>query len=246
MQELLNFIAAKKQEFAKLPLFYFMQDQSINPRQRLSFAPCMLHFIMSFSDINKYVLRTHEEADYLQKIVNQYTYEDDNHWPWFITDIEELGFNPILNFTQAVKLIWGEETKLTRQITYQVAGYALEAEPAIKIVIIQALEATADVFFSISTKITSELQKNTKTEYLFFGDLHLHEETEHTMDTLSSQKFLADIELTEFQRQEALDAVEKIFKIFSEWTYELLAYAQSHPVEITVKEESKALLMACV
>jgi hypothetical protein len=246
MQEVLNLIEAKKQEFAKLPLFSFMKDKSIAPRQRLSFSPCMVHFIMSFSDINKYVLRAHDKADSIQEKVNQYTYEDDNHWPWFIDDVEKLGFNPMLSFTQAVKLMWGKETQITRQITYQVAGYALEAEPAVKIVIIQILEATADVFFSLSTRITSELQKETNTEYLFFGDLHLHEETEHTMNASNSQEFLVKIELTESQRQEALDAVEAIFKIFTEWTYELLAYAHNHPIEPATSEEAKALEMACV
>ncbi|PAX51052.1 hypothetical protein [Brunnivagina elsteri] len=239
MQEILELVKFKKQEFAQLPLFEFMQDKSIAPRQRLSFAPCMAHFIMSFSDINKYVLRNDQISNPIQEMVNQYTYEDDNHWPWFIADIEKLGFNSPLSFSDTLKFIWGEDTKITRQIAYQVIGYALEAEPNIKILIIQALEATADVFFSKSTEVISELQIITKQEYCFFGDLHLHEETGHTMSNSNSEKLLAEIELTESQRQEAINAVEKIFNIFSEWTYELLTYAHNHPVKLVQSELEK-------
>jgi hypothetical protein len=236
MKEVLDLIQSRKNEFAQLPLFDFMQDKSISPRQRLSFAPCMAHFIMSFSDINKYVLRTKNTCNNIQEIVNQYTYEDDNHWIWFVDDIDQLDFNERLSFSDMLKLIWGEETKITRQIAYQVAGYALEAEPEIKLLIIQALEATADTFFSRSTQITLELQKITKRDYLFFGDLHLHEENEHTMGESDCKHTIAEIELTESQRREAINAVEKIFGIFSEWTYELLAYAHNHPVEVTQDE----------
>jgi hypothetical protein len=240
MQELLNIIEFKKQEFAQLPLFKFMQDQSITPRQRLSFAPCMAHFIMSFSDINKYVLRNSNISNPIQEMVNQYTYEDDNHWPWFIADIEKLGFNSSLSFTDALKFIWGEETKITRQIAYQVIGCALDAEPNIKILIIQALEATADVFFSKSTQITLELQISNKEDYCFFGDLHLHEETGHSMGNSNSETLIREIKLTESQRQEAINAVERIFNIFSEWTYELLAYAHNHPVELVQAESENS------
>ncbi|BAZ42310.1 hypothetical protein NIES4101_82790 [Calothrix sp. NIES-4101] len=248
MKDILSLIEKKKQDFAILPLFQYMENPYIHPLQRLAFAPCMAHFIMSFSDINKYVLRTPQSSHSIQKIVNQYTYEDDNHWPWFISDVEQLGFNQLLSFTDALKFIWGEETKITRQIAYRTARYALEGEPEIKILIIQVLEATADVFFSKSLKITSELRQNTNLEYLFFGDLHLHEETEHTMGNPDSEKLLAEIELTDSQYKEALHAVEQIFNIFSEWTYELLAYAQNHPVEIVESKSasSKSELAICL
>ena len=71
MQQILTFIENQKQEFVKLPLFAFMQDKSIDPKQRLSFAPCMAHFIMSFSDLNKYVFRANEPANKIQKIINE-------------------------------------------------------------------------------------------------------------------------------------------------------------------------------
>lgn len=52
-QDILNVIEIKKAEFAQAPLFQFMQDSSISALQRLGFAPCIAHFIMSFGDLSK-------------------------------------------------------------------------------------------------------------------------------------------------------------------------------------------------
>ena len=53
MEKLLALIENKKQEFASSGLFEFMRDQSIDQRQRLAFAPCIAHFVMSLGEFNK-------------------------------------------------------------------------------------------------------------------------------------------------------------------------------------------------
>lgn len=245
MKTIVTFIEEQKQEFATLPLFVFMQDTNINPRQRLIFAPCMAYFIMSFGDINKYILRSEGSTDKIQDMVNRYTYEDENHWPWFLKDIEILGFDPKWNFTQALRFIWGEQTKISRQLAYQIAGYTLQADSAIKALVIQVLEATADVFFRVSNQIALELQAITNKEYLFFGETHVCEEIGHVISTANGKDFLTEIELTDSQRQQAIEVVEKVFQVFREWTYELLAYANTHNLE-PGNNESEANLMVCV
>ena len=93
MKEVLASIEKKKQEFAKTRLFEFMCDRSIDPRQRLSFAPCFAPFAMSFGELNKSVFREEPTNDPLQAIVNEHTYEDARHWLWFLQDLETLGLN---------------------------------------------------------------------------------------------------------------------------------------------------------
>jgi hypothetical protein len=248
MQDVLTLIEDKKKNFASLPLFKYMQNRSFHPRQRLAFAPCMSHFIMTFSDFNKYVFRVEEASlnTRIQGVINEHTKEDESHSPWFLVDLEVLNLNPNWSFAKTIDFIWGEETKVTRQIAYQIAGLTLQAEPVIKLIAIEALEAMGNVFFSVSSKVSSELQTITKKEYVYFGESHLEVETGHTMSSSEEEDCFAEIELTESQRQEALNVVEAMFKIFTEWTYELLAYAQNHPVEITAGEKVKALEMACV
>jgi hypothetical protein len=136
MEEVLALIEKKKQEFAKSGLFEFMRDKSIDPRQRLAFAPCIAHFAMSFGELNKYVLREEPTNDPLQAIVNNHTYEDDHHWLWLLEDLEILGINKSLKFSDSLKFSWNEQTKASRLVTYQMFRYAFGASPVTKLVVV--------------------------------------------------------------------------------------------------------------
>lgn len=245
MLDILAFIESRKQKFTNLPLFVFMQDQNLHPRKRLSFAPCMAHFIMSFSDLNKYVFLEKQPLNIIQCIINQHAYEDEEHWSWYLNDIEKLELNSNINFTQGLRFVWNEETKITRQITYEIAGYSYQAIPEIKLLVLEALESVGHVFFNISTKVASELRAISHQDYFYFGDEHLRVETGHTMRTPEAENYVAKIELTDSQRQQAFMIVENIFTIFTEWTYELLAYAQKYGVESVKDNDSKAGLIVC-
>ncbi|BAZ08003.1 hypothetical protein [Calothrix sp. NIES-3974] len=244
MQEIFQIIEHKKNIFSQLPLFKFMQDKSISPEARISFAPCMAFFIMGFGDLNKYVLRDLNNNSPVQKIINDHTNEDDNHWPWYIRDIENLNLDINWSFNDSLLFFWSDKTKLTRQIVYQIAGYSLRSEPIVKLAIIEALEAMGNVFFFNSTKVISELNSLNHKQYIYFGDDHLKVETGHTMGTSGAENFLESVELTPTQREQALEAVDKIFQVFSEWTYELLAYAQAQDPDQTNSKQSD-LLTAC-
>ncbi|AFY56721.1 hypothetical protein Riv7116_4292 [Rivularia sp. PCC 7116] len=245
MLDVLALIESRKQEFTNLPLFTFMQDQNLHPRERLSFAPCMAHFIMSFSDLNQYVFLEKQPLNKIQCIINQHAYEDEEHWSWYLKDIEKLQLNSNINLTQGLRLVWNEETKITRQITYQIAGYSYQAIPEIKLIVLEALESVGHVFFKISAKVASELRAISNQDYFYFGDAHLRVETGHAMRTPEAEDYVAKIELTHLQRQQAIEIVEKIFQIFTEWTYELLAYAQKHGVESLIENDTEAALMVC-
>ncbi|MCJ8280965.1 MAG: hypothetical protein MJK14_14055 [Rivularia sp. ALOHA_DT_140] len=147
MLNIINLIESKKQDFTNLPLFTFMQDKNLHPCQRLSFAPCMAHFIMSFSDLNKYVFLENPSVNQIQNIINQHAFEDEEHWSWYLKDIETLALNYNLRLTEGLRFIWGEKTKITRQITYQIAAFSYQEIPEIKLLVIEALESIGHVFF---------------------------------------------------------------------------------------------------
>lgn len=62
-----------------LPLLQYMRESSLTEEERLGFYPCMAHFILSFGDINKYMLREELTIKPYQQQVNNHTYEDDHH-----------------------------------------------------------------------------------------------------------------------------------------------------------------------
>ncbi|MGB3641618.1 MAG: hypothetical protein WBA39_29190 [Rivularia sp. (in: cyanobacteria)] len=79
-----------------------------------------------------------------------------------------------------------------------------------------------------------------------FGDAHFRVETGHAMRTPEAENFVLKIELTDSQRQQALNIVDKIFQIFTEWTYELLTYAQKYGKESAIENNIEPALMLCV
>ena len=231
MEEVLALIEKKKQKFASSGLFEFMRDQSIDPRQRLAFAPCMAPFVMSFGELNKYVLREEPTTDLIQEIVNNHTYEDDHHWWWFLKDLETLGINRYVKFSDALNFLWNEETKAARLVSHQIFRSAFGASPITKLAILEVIEATGNVFFSTAAPIAQELRTITQKEFLYFGCFHLAVETGHTTGTPEVDQLIKNIQLSEETRQEAFKIVENLFEVFTELTDELLVYAKTHSFE---------------
>lgn len=241
MEKVLALIEEKKQKFSNLPLFQFMRDTSIDPRQRLAFVPCMSPFIMSFAELNNRVFREEPTTDKIQEIINKHTHEDGNHWVWFLRDFRQLGLDRSINFTDALRFLWGEETKAGRKLAQTAYRYTFQASPIQKLVVIEVIEATGNVFFTLASKIvTEELQPITQKKYLYFGEFHVAVEPGHTTDSQKEQQFIENIQLTEEEQRKYCDLVEKVFDLFAELTHELLAYGKKHDIsEILAKSEPK-------
>jgi hypothetical protein len=241
MEKVLALIETKKQEFAKSGLFEFMRDTSINPRQRLAFAPCIAPFVMSFGELNKSVFREEPTNDPIQEIVNKHSYEDDHHWLWFLEDLETLGINRTLKFSDALNFLWNEETKASRWLTHQIFRYAFEATPIAKLAILEVIEATGNVFFSTAAPIAQELRTIAHKQFLYFGCFHLALETGHTTGTPEVEQLIRNIQLTPESRQEAFEVVENLFEAFTKLTDELLVYAKTHSFEQPFAEPREIL-----
>lgn len=228
MKEVLALIELKKQEFSQLPLFKFMQNQSIEPKKRLAWAPCAVPFIMSFGELNEDGFRDTSSSDCIQLLINKHTEEDAHHWQWFLSDIEKLGFDCSLRFSASVKFLWSEETKIPRRVIHQLFRYALESEPIQKLVIIEVLESTGNVVFSHAAQVAQELEAVTGNKYLYFSSSHLSVETGHITGFKQVEKLIQNISLTEIQRQEAIDLLEKIYALVTDLVNSLSEYAANH------------------
>ncbi|MBH8556042.1 hypothetical protein I8751_27625 [Nostocaceae cyanobacterium CENA357] len=231
MQDIFTVIENKKQEFAQLPLFHFMQDKSIDPRQRLAWAPCAAPFIMNFGELNKYFLRVEPTNDPLQALINKHTYEDDHHWLWFLEDLKNLEIDKSMKFSDALRFLWSAETKNARWLNYQLYQYTLQATSLQKLIVIEVTEATGNVMFSTAAKIGKEIKEITQKECRYFADFHLDVETGHMTSSLDIEQFVKDITLPEETQKEALKSVEQLFKVFTKFTDELLVYAKNHRID---------------
>jgi hypothetical protein len=224
LSEVLAHIEQCRLEYTKLPFFAFLQDNTQDDRERLLFARCMAHFVLSFADLNKYVFREEPTTDPLQDLINIQTHEEDDHWEWFLEDIEKLDLNTPMRFVDALKCLWSPATVETRRLSYRLSGLAMSADPVIKFAVIEAIEAISHAFFSTTLPITTTLQRATGKEYRYFGGYHLNKENEHTITNDPTIDY-ATIRLTAQQMQTALVAVGQVFAMFAEWTNELLRYS---------------------
>lgn len=231
MKKVLTYINQKKKEFAQLPLFEFLQDQTINPRQRLAFAPCIAPFAMSFGELNRNVFRVEPTTDEIQKIINVHTYEDDHHWPWLLSDMEKLRFNPTLSFNQSLEFLWNQQTVNARAAAYYLYNATYQASPVRKFTIIEATESTGNILLANSAMPARELTRETNDDYEYFGSGHLEVDTGHTFCSTESRQVIEAVELSEEERDAALVAVDQTFDVFTNLMNELLAFAQQANIQ---------------
>ncbi len=248
MKEVLELIEQKKQEFGKLPFFEFLQDKSIDPRQRLVWVPCFTHVTMSLAELNKYVLRQEPNDDPVQEIINKHTYEEDYHWIWFLGDIEKLGFNNRHNLINTIKFFWSESTQKTRQLSYQLFSLCNSfKDPILRLIIIEAIEGTSNVGLPLTAIVAQELEKITDKEYLYLNNNHVEAENSHTIIAGNTHLLIDNLQLTQKQKETALDIVNTVFLAFSECFDELMIYAQTHSIEsfyIETNSEKKLVMLA--
>ncbi|MDJ0798468.1 MAG: hypothetical protein QNJ51_16880 [Calothrix sp. MO_167.B12] len=231
MKEVLDLIEQKKEELAKSPFLEYLQDKRIEPRKRLVWAPCMVFFVMFFGELNKDLVFKKNADNYIQEIINQHSREDSTHFIWFLEDMEKMGFNHPVKFTDTLTFLWSEETKKTRHLCYQLFRLCYTyTDPVLRLILIEALEATSHVGLPIISQVATELEKINQEEYHFFGSHHINEENNHSIDTDDVSHIIENISITEEQKEIAYQIIEKVFHAFTEVFQEWMNYAQRHSI----------------
>jgi hypothetical protein len=224
MKTVLKKISEKKQAYSELPLFVYMRDASLTEEMRLAFYPCMAHFILSFGDINKYMLREEPATDVYQQRVNIHTYEDDHHWPWYLEDFSKLGFDHLCTPTSWMRFLWSEETRQNRILTYRLTSLISKASTIERIAIIEAIEETGNVLFSNMLSLAKAIECRYGIELRYCGEFHFDLESGHSVG--SDRLEIAEIQLDAITQARCLSLVDEVFMLFESWTHELLSYAK--------------------
>lgn len=227
MKQVLRQIFNKKRVYDQLPLFQWMRNERIPVRERLGFYPCMAPFILSFGDLNKLVLRTQQAEDLFQEMVNGHTLEDDHHWPWYLEDFRKLGFDAEMSGTEWMKFLWGEETLQNRVLMARLTGLIQGTSGIERLTIIEAIEETGNVLFTTMLPLAEVLEKELGEQLRYCGSFHF--ELEHGHAVGADHKALANIQLSNADRERHFAMVDEVFAAFEAWTDELLRYAQAHP-----------------
>jgi hypothetical protein len=239
MRDVMKHIFEKKREYARLPLFQWMRDEQLEPRERLAFYPCMAPFILSFGDLNKFVLRAERADDVYQEMVNEHTLEDDHHWPWYLEDFTKLGYDVSKSGTEWMSFLWGEETKENRVLMARLTGLIEGTSSLERLVIIEAIEETGNVLFGTMLPLAEAVERQLGMQLRYCGPFHFERESGHTFG--ADHKELAQVSLNASERVRYKKMVDDVFDYFEAWTHELLRYALAHPAtELPVVETELA------
>lgn len=213
-----------KRAYANLPFFDFLRDESIPPRQRLAFVPCMAPFILDFGDLNRFVMRDETSSDPLQQLVNVHTYEDDHHWPWYLEDLERLGYDDPRPTPDVLRDLYSDRTKVNRMLATKLAHLLYPATPAERLVIIEAIEETGHVLFELTAKLARQIEAAEGIELRYFGDFHLALESGHAQ-TGDDHRTLVAIPVDDDTRDRCNALATRVYDLFEEWVAELHDYA---------------------
>lgn len=235
MKAVMRELAQAKRHYSKLPLFEFLRCESVAPRDRLAFFPCMAPFILAFSDLNRFVLRDESCEDPHQKLVNEHTHEDDHHWPWYLEDFTKLGFDRSTPVTQVLRSYMKDETRQNRMLAPRLAQLIQGTTPTEKLVIVEAIEETGNVLFGLTSRIAQRIQAEGGPELRYLGQFHFARETGHAMHGMD-HRVLEAIPLTDLERVRCLDLSFRVFDLFADWSTELLAYAKNALAHRTVPQ----------
>jgi len=225
MKRVLEHITVCSERFAQEPMFRYLKDKSIDPEQRLCFMPMMAHFVFSFMDINKYILRNEALDTPLQRIINTHTYEDATHWPWWIRDMKNAGLDKTCSFTEAMLFIWSEATRRSRMLTYDIISIVARATPAQLLAVVETVESTGYKFGSTTAEVCREIADNS---FFYLGNKHLSVESGHTMGTEKIMSYLEAIEFSDQELEETIALVDKLYRAFTNFIAEMYDWVTSH------------------
>lgn len=230
MQAVLDHIEARRQAYASLPLFDHLRDPGDDPAGALTFMRNAAHFVMSFADLNRFCFRDEIHTGGWQDDVNAHTYEDDHHWPWYLSDLKTLGLDDRLSFTEALQFLWADANRGTRLLSYRLWALAENALPLERMVIIEAIEATGVVFFGGLVSVSRRVPEGRLARPLIYvADHHFAVEQGHAAGQASHDERLAQIALSDAERRRYIRLVDAVFDHFIAWSAELYVHAMRGP-----------------
>lgn len=185
----------------------------------------MGHFILSFGDLNRYVLRYPQPATELEHSVNQHTLEDEGHWRWYLDDLERLGLDPMRPRTAMLRELWSDTTSAARRLTYTLVALAADTPAHERIALIEVMEETGNVMFTALVKVADRLAREEGLELPFCGQLHLSREHGHTIGM--DHRMLAAIAVSPSEADRIIGKVHAAFDAFEAFVGSLERYGRA-------------------
>ncbi len=239
MKQVFEHIQQASATFEGRPLFLYLRDESLSPRERLAFVPCMSHFVMTFADLYHFFLTEETPKDHYHELVNTHLAEEGTHWKWFLADLTNMNLDPELRFTDAVRLLWGEATKETRRLAYEICKLSAGMSSLQKLVLVQSIEATGRVGLEAAVPVGNAVARDMKRNLVYFGGHHLETEQQHTLEETDVHSALEALQLDDATRADLCGIVDTVFAHFASFVDEAHRVALSRRTMTESVEEAR-------
>ena len=227
MRRILKRIEERQADYSQAPFFAFLRDPSIDVRRRLAFAPHVTHFVLTFSDLCSLVLPREPARDRYQELVNANCLEDRGHWRWFLSDLEELGSDSVVRFSDAVKLIWSDATVRTRKLSYHLVQVGGAEDSLGRLVLVLCIEGAFKMTVRNLEPVAREFIAVSGKRLNYLGVQHAQAEQSHTLEDSAVQSSLEEIPLTSQEAARLCTLVDDSFAFFGAFADEMQDLAQA-------------------
>ncbi len=215
-----------KLNYARMPFFEFLRDETIDADDRIAFVPYVAYGIVSFEDLHTYILQKEPAHDACRERINAHVYDDDHHWSWYLEDLHKLGFNKITVPRGEMKFLWSGATCANRILMYRLTAIINRANRIERKAIIEAIEGAEHVLLQAFIRIAGGLGERIGGALRDSGGHHVHLESSPGVG--SDYRELAAMEVDQATYDRCLCFVDEVFEVFARWTQELLHFAASH------------------
>ena len=222
MREVLEAIHTHTIVHQRHALFELLLDTSVDAEWRLAFAPSAAHYVLTFRDFCQHVLRAEPRGDRVQQLVNAQIDREVERAYWFIADLAQLGYDPVLPFNDALALIRSDETARSRTRSYRLCRLALGATSLEKLALVHCIEATASLTVqNVMDAAASWAESNAQT----LASLGVTYDPARESEALSEEvaALLGNIQVPAGVQRELLRLVDRAFEYFAAFANELLA-----------------------
>jgi hypothetical protein len=219
-QEIIDDMEDKSDRIRQHPFIDFLKDETISARRRMSFAPYLTYFAMSFADIVDTWLYVPSPQNELEERINIYIDEDDFHYNLLLHDIEQvLGYtlDRFGSYAAVMRHIWGDDTRAVREYIYAWLDCLNRyKDPIITLTTFEGIEVGAQPLVDAAYHHVF-LPDNGIKGLLYFGQTHVDLEMNHTQFNWFNEKDtpvlpLGNIEITAEHRDRALEVSEEMYK----------------------------------
>ena len=105
MKSVMSELAQAKRHFSSLPLFDYLRNDAIAPRDRLAFVPYLAPYLQARADLVQAMVGEQPAGDPCQDLVNQRARDEEHRLSWYLEDLRKLGFDNTTSVTQSLRVL---------------------------------------------------------------------------------------------------------------------------------------------